>query len=71
MKRSLLTIAGTTVLIVAIALLGQRWFTRTARDLAPAALGESSGREEEQVVARGILVPMRWKRLSFAGGGTL
>ncbi len=71
MKRSLLAIVGTAVLLLAIALLGQRWFTRTARELAPAALGESSGREEEQVVARGTLIPTRWKRLSFASSGLL
>ena len=71
MKRSLLAIVGTALLLLAIALLGQKWFTRTAKELAPAALGESSGREEEQVVSRGTLIPTRWKRLSFASSGML
>jgi multidrug efflux pump subunit AcrA (membrane-fusion protein) len=71
MKRSLLAIIGMVVLFLAIALLGQRWFTRTDRDLAPAALGAAPGREEEQVVARGTLIPVRWKRLGFASSGML
>ena len=71
MKRSLLAIVGTALLLLAIALLGQKWFTRTAKELAPAALGESSGREEEQIVSRGTLIPTRWKRLSFASSGIL
>lgn len=71
MKRAILAMFATAALVLAIALLGQRWFTRTLREPAPAALGEFSAREEEQVTARGMLVPVRWKRLSFDGSGRL
>jgi len=71
MRRSLFAVVGAALLLLVIALLGQRWFARTSRELAPAALGESSGRELEQVVASGTLLPARWKKLSFSSGGML
>jgi len=71
MRKALFAIMATAAVVLAVAAVSQHWFTRTSKEPAPAALGEASNREGQQVTARGILVPARWERLSFVEGGRL
>jgi len=71
MRKALFAIMATAALVLVAAAVSQQWFTRTAKESAPTALGEASSREGQQVTARGILVPTRWERLSFAESGQL
>ncbi len=71
MRKALLTVATLAVVALAVALLGQRLFTRTTREPSPAALGESSPGQPQPVQARGLLVPVRWTRLSLSASGQL
>jgi len=71
MRKAILYISLITVLVVVVAVLGQHWFIRPAKEPAPATLGELSSREGQQVTARGTLVPVRWERLSLSATGKL
>lgn len=71
MRKAILSIILIAIVVVALIVLGQKWFTRPAKEPPPASLGEFSSKEGQQVSARGILVPVRWERLSFPASGKL
>jgi len=72
MRRALLIIAVLAVVALAVSVLGPRLLRPPEQEPGPAVLGEASAREDQTLVtARGIVVPVRWARLSFGVGGRL
>jgi len=71
MRRTLFTVIVLAVVVLAVAALGQRLFTRSTGDSGPAALGEFSPRAARETKARGIVTPLRWTEMSFPISGQL
>ncbi len=72
MRKALLIIVVLAIVVPAMAFIGQRWFTRSAKAPSPAALGESSLQEgQTTITAKGTIVPAYWARLSFPISGRL
>jgi len=72
MRKALGIIIALAIVVVAVAFIGQRWFTRPKKEPGPAALSESSTRQEQQIITvRGIVVPVRSAKLSFPISGKL
>lgn len=71
MRRTLVTIAILAAVVLAVAIFGQRFFTRPTGEPGPVALGEFSPLAAQQIKARGVVVPLRWTQQSFPLGGQL
>jgi len=72
MRKTLSIIAVLVVVVLVVAYVGQRWFTRPQAEPGPAALDEPVEHEGQQIVSvRGTVVPVQWTRLSFAMSGQL
>jgi HlyD family secretion protein len=71
MRRTLFTIIVVAVIVLVVAAVGQRLFTRSTGDSAPAALGEFSPRAAQEIKSRGIVTPLHWAELSFPVSGQL
>ena len=71
MRRTLVTIAILAAVVLAVAIFGQRFFTRPTGEPGPVALGEFSPVAAQQIKARGVVVPLRWTQQSFPLSGQL
>ncbi len=72
MRKALLIIGILAVIALAVGFVGPRLLAPPEQELGPAVLGEASAREDQTLItARGVVVPVRWARLSFAVGGQL
>jgi len=71
MRKALITIVVLAIVVLAVAFVGQRLFTRPAKEPGPAALGEFTSYEGQEIAAVGIVVPVRWAKLSFPTSGQL
>jgi len=72
MRRALLIVAVLAIVALAVGFVGPRLLRPTPQDPGPAVLGEASERQDQTLItARGVVVPVRWAKLSFAVGGQL
>lgn len=71
MRRVIISILVIAAVVLVVAVIGQKWFTRSSPEPAPAALGEVSSQTGQQVVATGIVMPVHWTRMSFSTSGKL
>ena len=72
MRKALLIVGLVSVAALVFGFLVPRLMTRPSREPGPAVLGEAASHDEQSLItARGVVVPVRWARLSFAVGGQL
>jgi len=72
MRRAVLIIAVLAVLALAVGYVAPRLLGPPEQEPGPAVLGEASARGDQTLItARGVVVPVRWARLSFGVGGQL
>lgn len=72
MRKALLIIATLAVVVVAVGFIGPRLLSRPTQEPGAVTLGEASPYDEQNLITgRGIVVPVRWAKLSFPIGGQL
>jgi len=72
MRKALLIIAILAVVVVAVGFIGPRLLSRPTQEPGAVTLGEASPYDEQQLITcRGIVVPVRWAKLSFPISGQL
>jgi HlyD family secretion protein len=72
MRKTLLIVGVLAVVALAVGFIGPRLLSRPPQESDTVALGEAAPQAEETLITgRGVVVPVRWARLSFPVGGQL
>jgi multidrug efflux pump subunit AcrA (membrane-fusion protein) len=72
MRKALLIVVVLAVVVLAVGVVGPRLLSRPTDEPEIAALGEASPYEgQERITGMGVVVPVRWARLSFPTSGQL